>query len=186
MTKDEKRVAKILIDKLDSFLGKQPFTEECQVLYLMAEIRNILDLGREDKKTGLKIFCDWTLHNNLNFKIPQDFFINKFEKDISESNSAKINADNIIKNNTDFLTLRELKTELNIFLNKNQLSTKLTDDASYWGKFRRLLLEVLKGRPVQFDKGQMETLRFDSDKAGFTCYRLKLRNNNNIIKIKLK
>ena len=55
-----------IVDKISDFLHSHPtLTEECQAVYVMVELRKILD---HDKKTGIKEFdilrfyCDWTVH----------------------------------------------------------------------------------------------------------------------------
>ena len=56
-----------IIEKLDEFLSSHsPLMEECHIVYLMVEIRKILDHERDHRKNGefslLRFYCDWTVH----------------------------------------------------------------------------------------------------------------------------
>ena len=56
-----------IIEKLNEFLNNHiPLTEECHAVYLMVEIRKILDhkrtTGQSEDFSLLRFYCDWTVH----------------------------------------------------------------------------------------------------------------------------
>ena len=95
-------------------------------------------------------------------------------------------ANDIKSNQIDFFKLNELKTELKNFIASNKLPNKLVEDSAHWIIFIELLLEILKECPIVFNHGKIERLSLDEDKKGYVYYRFRLRNNRNIVKIKLK
>ena len=49
--------------KLERFFNERlPFTEEWQIVYLLVEIRKILDRGNNRKYPLLRFYADWAVH----------------------------------------------------------------------------------------------------------------------------
>lgn len=162
---------------------------EAKVLYFLAEIRKVLSLTN-NRTVSLKIFCDWVLHSELTYQSTINYFSNKFETYIDESSNSTEVSEAIKSNQRNFLKLNELKTELDNFLKSNGLQTNIIDDNSYWVKFIKLLLEILKDCPIKINSSKIKTLTITEDKKGICCYEFKLKfslsNKKNIIKIKIK
>jgi hypothetical protein len=61
-----------IVDKLNSFLSTHhTFTEEAQVVYLLIEIRKILDRDSNMKYPLLRFYCDWCVHTRKDKITPQ-------------------------------------------------------------------------------------------------------------------
>lgn len=52
-----------IVEKLDRFLAKHPFfDEDCHAVYLMVEVRKLLEKEAHANLLLLKFYCDWTVH----------------------------------------------------------------------------------------------------------------------------
>lgn len=177
-----------ILEKISKEL-KNGINTEAKVVYLLVEIKKILDLTN-NRTASLKIFRDWALHSELTYQSTIAYFTNKFEPYIDVNSNSKDVGKAILTNQKNFFKLNELKTELGNFLKSNKLQTDIVDDTSYWIKFITLLLEVLKECPITINSLKIEKLTITEDKNGINCYRIKLKNylsdKKNIIKIKLK
>ena len=173
----------LILEKISKEL-KSGIDTEAKTLYLLAEIRKVINLDGDYPLT-LNIFCNWILHSELNHRNTIRHFLNKFESYIDYSVDDKTIARNITSNQSDFLKLNELKTDLREFLKKNNLLHELTDNPRYWFRFVDLLLEILKECQITFNGRNIRALSVVKDKNGFNCYSFHLRNGK-VLKIKLK
>lgn len=174
---------KLILEKLSKVLNSGINTEE-KTLYLLVQIHKIRELDGENK-SYLDFFRDWLVHNEISYKTATDFFLSKFERYVSGLDTKKI-ARNFISQESDFFKFINIKTELRNFFIVNNLPSNLTDDNSYWLRFVRLLVEILKECPVKCKIGIIDTLSLVEDKSGNICFRFHLRDRKAIIKIKLK
>ncbi len=59
-----------IVDKLRRFLiSHNPLTEECHVIYLLVEIRKLLDCAPECENEFLRFYCDWSVHTEKTGRI---------------------------------------------------------------------------------------------------------------------
>lgn len=177
-----------VIKKLKKFLKGKTFSEECQVLYFIAEVRKIMELNKTPKYKFLKIFCDWAMHTKLNYSKTVQHFNDKFCHHINKRDSIKEIGKNIKDDQHKFFVLDELKTDLGIFLREERLGTELIDSPGRWSKFRMLLLEILMECSIELSSKKIKELSLSKSLDGYT-YRFHLKDkidNCNIIKIKLK
>lgn len=135
--------------KLKDFLIMQPFSRECESLYLMVEIRKILDHAYDRKNyTLLRFYCDWTLHTdkrqNLEYISP---IIEKIYNEIKFhiENHPFRPKELPLKN---FEYMEELKKEMKQFLTKEELQTDLCDNNLFWVEFVKLLVSILANQPI--------------------------------------
>jgi len=181
----------IILKKISNVL-KSEIDTEAKTLYLLAEIRKILELDKkkilelDKKKITLIIYCDWALHTVLNFKDTIARFSNKLENNIDYKIDIKEIAGNLKSSQSNFFKLNELKKELREFLKKNNLPCELVNNSNRWFKFIELLLEILKECTVIFKEGEIDKLTIGRDEKGNNYYGVKLRNSRDVIKIKLK
>ena len=74
-----------IIDKLDQELKYFPVRRESQVVYLLAEIRKVIEHEREQDPTCfevLELFCNWALHITISRKSNADrirMFVKAFD-----------------------------------------------------------------------------------------------------------
>ena len=179
---------KIVVDKLNSFLTKHSiFREECEVIYLMVQIRKILDFkdSKYPYKT-LRFYCNWVLHIKLSNKWTTKLLSNMLESAVDSRESGHDNARSVIKLCSDFLKVNTLKEELELFNKEHGLLLDLSGN-KLW-KFARLLLGIIEGCTVCFEStvvSKLELIKY-SDKEFH--YKLSLVNSRekSIIKLKLK
>lgn len=178
---------KTVIDKLKFFLKVHTlFTEECEVIYLMVQIRKILNDGGIPHRT-LRFYCNWALHNKLDQETTTSLLSDKLEPEINRKKSGHENARNLILYNSDFFKLNTLKDDLELFINENAIPTDLMDNKNWWG-FAKLLLEIIKDCHVYFvptEISELEIVKYDARNFG---YKFTLTNNRQkpVIKLKLK
>lgn len=136
-----------IIEKLSTFLNKnKTFNEECHVVYLLVEIRKILEHDNEREYKLLKFFCDWTVHTKkdrsmggiVNIVSEIDRLVSSVDKITTEQNEQ------ILK----FLEMKELRRELSQFFPSRFLPDNLTEDDLTWSTFVDTLAQVLSGQPI--------------------------------------
>lgn len=178
----------LVIDKLNNFLDKHPvFKEECEVIYLMVQIRKILDFKDSDHPyRTLRFYCNWVLHIKLCRKPTTKLLSNKLEQAVDSRKSGRDNARNIKKLCSDFLKLNTLKNELEIFIEEYSLPWNLSN--KIWWKFARLLLGIIEDCPVYFVSAvvsKLDPIKY-SDREFH--YKISIVNSREkpIIKLKLK
>lgn len=178
----------VVIDKLKNFLNKHPiFSEECEVIYLMVQIRKILDF--KDSKYSydtLRFYCNWVLHIKLNKEMTTNLLSNMLEPAVDSRKSGHDNARNIINLYSDFFKLNTLKKELEIFIKEYSLLWNLSN--KIWWKFARLLLEVISNCQVYFKStviSKLEPVKADNGEFGYKLSLVSSREKP-VIKLKLK
>jgi hypothetical protein len=138
-----------IIDKLEDHLAfHMPPTEECHVMYLMAEIRKILEHDNSsDKYPALRFYCNWCVHTHLDRP-------NRFMKQAAENIELEIQGlmDAKLpiskgKSLSAFLSMQELRRALAQFLGDNCLPTTLTDGDN-WKSFHTLLSDIISEQPI--------------------------------------
>lgn len=110
--------------KLDNLIKelKSLIRSEKQVMYILSEIRKKLELNNNNYPT-LKMYCSWTLHNDLSWKEAINFL--KTIDFNSEESMTKI-------------SLETFREELQKFLIDNNLPEEITKDE--WFQFRKYFL----------------------------------------------
>ena len=142
-----------IIKKLGIHLGLHtPPTEECHVLYLLAEIRKFLEQGKPDARYSvLEFYGNWCVHPLLDRKSP---FITQITPDILKCIQECITLNEPIEKGSylaKFLSLEHVKQVLKVFLIENKLPTEITVGAN-WETFRTMLLGILSEQPFEEPK----------------------------------
>lgn len=186
-----------IIEKLRKFLQNHPqFKEECEVIYLLVEIRKILDIDKDkdqDKKSShqsIRFYCNWVLHVNLDMKNTTKFISNMFDLDIDYSRSARKIAREMKSSHPDFFKLNDFKNELRKFFKNHDLPLSLVDTNKHWVAFIILLLGIIEECPVVCVKSSKKIERLDliKNKKEYYCYKFNLINSSDkpVIKLMLK
>lgn len=137
------------IKKLRIFLqNHSTFTEKCEVVYLMVEIRKILDIDKNKLYQSLRFYCNWTLHVDLKNKSTTQFISKMFDRDIDITKSGKDIARKMKSNHPDFFKLNDFKDELKKFFEDYNLPLSLLNENINWINFIKLLLEIVEECPV--------------------------------------
>jgi len=134
-----------IIDKLNDFLKKHTaIIDESGVVYLMVELRKILDrekdFGDSNEKFELvRFYADWTVHTQKDIITPA---IKNIMTKISNS------LDPFPRNgDIDFIYMFELKNELTLLFKKHNLENDLFRKGN-WFLFVKQLSKVLTDQPL--------------------------------------
>jgi hypothetical protein len=156
-----------IIQKLRGHLAHHmPPSEECHVLYLMAEIRKILE--QEDSKSQyapLNFYANWCVHTRL---ARPNKFINRTAEDIESEILASIKADLPIENGKlvkKFLSMQALKTALSDFLNDVDLPAEITEGGN-WASFQALLISIISEQPIIAPSKRIAQFLYDDSGNG--------------------
>ncbi len=131
--------------KLNKELEKE-ISKECQVVYLLVEIRKMLDQDNIPGYKLLRFFCDWAVHTKKDRKMEGivdivtkiDNLISNVDKITSQQNEQ------ILK----FLEMNELRKEFSQFLIVHNLPISLCKDDHNWSTFVDVLVQVLSEQPI--------------------------------------
>lgn len=179
---------KIIRDKLENFLKQHSvFKEDCEVVYLMVQIRRILEFKDSNYRYNtLRFYCNWVLHIKLSKETTTKLLSNMLEPAVDSSKSGHDNARSIIKLYSDFFKLNTLKKELEVFKKEYTLPLDLSN--KNWWKFATLLLGVVDGCSVDFKSALVSKLEPKKHSDKEFHYKLSLVNSREkpIIKLKLK
>lgn len=143
-----------IIDKLNLFISRHaPFKEECEAVYLMVELRKLLDrekqLGRENIDIPLvRFYCNWTVH-------------------ISKSNNhrlmelAETVINEVLKNQSADHHMAAFQKQMLSLFEKQGLNLKLFD-VNAWNSFMRVFVQVLAEQPIDKLKGEVSSFCYKS------------------------
>jgi hypothetical protein len=154
-----------IIEKLETHLGThtQP-TEECHVLYLMAEIRKYLDQEKPDAKYSvLRFYGNWCVHRVID---QNGSFIKQITPDIEKGIQHYISGQGQITKGDKlarFLSLELLKDALKAFLQEKAISVAITNGDN-WEAFRARLFGILSEQ--RFEEPEHKRFRIDYDRQG--------------------
>jgi len=134
-----------IFEKLGNFLRKHSnFKEECEIVYLLVELRKILDHNKNEFKSTnyplVRFHADWIVHTRKDYITPSI-------KDIMK----KVDNSIIIfpkDGNIDFLMLPEFKKELKEILETYNLPNGFCQNDADWMNFMLLLTQVIADQPL--------------------------------------
>ena len=151
-----------IVEKLDTFLKKHSMTEECEVVYLLVELRKILDKDREmgsDKYSLVRFHADWAVHTKKDRVTPaMREIMTKIEESID-----------VYPKNGDirFLLLPEFRNELLQLLKGNNLPHDFCQNDEKWFKFIFALTQVVADQPIINPSDNIAEFRYvDMKKEG--------------------
>jgi len=124
-------------EKLEPFLTTI-VEKECEVVYILAEIRKLLEQTDEENNfMVLKFYCSWVLHAKMN----SPRLLKEIEKE-KEKRDEKMDA--VME---EIVTLSKFREELKQFLSKQDLENEFKKD-EYWNKFKNKLIKVISECPL--------------------------------------
>jgi hypothetical protein len=172
---------------LQQFLRNHPvFKEECEVVYLMVQIRKILDYNSSlDSYDILRFYCNWTLHITLSDKRTTRIILRMFNNNVDFNKSGKEIASAVKDNSSDFFKLSTLKTEMEDFFNKYGIASIIISKS--WISFIRLLLKVVSMCPIVFTSDEIQKMELKEVNGNYN-YKFSLENKREkpIVKLKFK
>lgn len=134
-----------IVDKLNQFLLEhQPLKEEFEVVYLMVELRKLLDRDKEQNLSNsyslVRFHADWIVHTR------KDCITSAMKKIMSNIDKS---IDTYPKNgNIGFLLMPEFRKELSNLLEENNLPNSFCKDDDKWLDFILALTQVLADQPI--------------------------------------
>jgi hypothetical protein len=137
-----------IVEKLRNHLSG-PMDTECKVVYLLCEIRKLLDNQRSRPRPfALYLYCCWALHVDLSHPPTTMRFLKKVDSyvydklNVDETNWTTLSAEHAIFR--EFLYLDTFKKELFAFLGGHDLPTALCDEDERWFSFLRTFGGVIE------------------------------------------
>lgn len=150
-----------IVDKLSDFLLSHPtLSEECHAVYVMVELRKILD---HDRKAGIKEFdilrfyCDWTVHTDKD-RISSD--MKRVIDDLLQDIKCHIQNPVMARRDkaTRFVYMKNLRDELRKLVLAKGFDSSLVDAG--WIPFVKLLVKVLEDQPIINPTSEIESISF--------------------------
>jgi hypothetical protein len=142
---------KDIVDKLnESLIGS--IDTECQVVYVLVEVRKLLE---RDKVCGdfrsLKFCCDWAAHANLS-REPAKAFVKEIDDlfDRLPDNGDRGAGEGDL---AEIMYLARFREDLQNCLKVYKLPTKAFDDEQRWQEFLRLYSLVIQDCPLTYEGG---------------------------------
>lgn len=167
----------------------QPITSERQVVYILVEMRKLMELnGDDDSFWSLKFHCDWTAHSELRGPAAQEI-VRLFDKyqgmfdqmDALSPGEAQPFDDSFMPQLGLIMTLSNFRNELSQYLGSQGMDASVPFDDGWWPGFLRHYASVIEDCPLKcVSQGLKHTdevtlraqeLRPDTKAAtGFTLY----------------
>ena len=143
-----------IIRKLTSELH-EPFRTERQTVYLLVEIRKLLDLTTaRDTYQALRFYCDWAVHVEMSRSTAKKVvgIFDEYQQAIDASMDTPYQQEagdaRLLERISQTLELRSFRQELHAFLSANDLPNHITADNILWGEFISLYLSVIEDCPL--------------------------------------
>ena len=143
-----------IIDKLAREL-REPITSERQVVYLLVEIRKLMDINNDSAAyPSLRFACNWVVHTVLDKTAAQAFVnqVDKYQQSIEASHNAasgqKVDTSSF-KPTREILSLSKIRTELGAYLQQLGLNPRLANDDGHWADFVTHYARVVEDCPLR-------------------------------------
>lgn len=137
-----------IVEKLDTFLNKHmPPSEECHAVYLMVEIRKILDQENSRNFPLLRFYCNWTVHTDKYIEDEMKTVMEEMYRDIKEQieNPVMVKSDSAP---VRFAYMDNLKAEMKKFLEERSINLSIIESGN-WIEFIGFLVKVLEDQPIK-------------------------------------
>jgi hypothetical protein len=134
------------------------FTQECEVLRFMVEVRKVNDLrDKADKYPVLTFFCDWLVHPVLSFKSAQGI-LKGLDDFIAETKRGTAVADKNITFIGPLVSFALLQKELAVFLSEHELDTSVVN-GDEWFKFLSLYIDQIERAEIRSENPAKQGLK---------------------------
>ncbi|MBU0998740.1 hypothetical protein KKG24_00305 [Patescibacteria group bacterium] len=168
-----------IVEKLNRFLDKHKlFTEECHVIYLLVEIRKVLDRENNHKYPILRFYCNWSVHTDKDSTQEMEAIMKDIYQDIEKqiANPALVGIGGKTKV-IGFMYMEDLQAEMTKFLKEYKLPISLTGKNN-WLEFVKLLVKILADQPIKTPCTDIKQFAFLPAASG--CVRGRIDFNQNI------
>jgi hypothetical protein len=142
-----------LLSKIDQVLS-QPITEEMQVVYLLVEIRKLMDRTNY-QDTVLRTFCNWVAHIELEQKKEgSTIILREIENLVMRSEEGRE-----LPNPLQLVSACGFRKALERICTEHGLPTELTTQQERWSLFTKLYSSVVAECPITY-KASREELKY--------------------------
>lgn len=160
-----------IITKLKRALG-EPIEKECQVVYILAEARKLLErLGDKNNFSVLNFYSNWTLHPEIDRTSSIRPLLERIEETILKT--QKYDPLIIMK----MVNFDKFRSEIGTFLERFNIDNPFVN-IKFWRDFRRTLVAILIDCPLKPNYGEITEFRFvkapDKDDVS---YEIKFKNH---------
>jgi hypothetical protein len=160
-----------IIEKLDKFLSKDPIDSEMETVYLLVEIRKILDHAYK-KKTDflvLRFYCDWIVHTDKSYHLDHiapmvKNIYNDIKTQIEQSLYPLHGKPAIVES----MYMDKLKEEMGDLFRKEGLPSELFEK-DRWIGFISALVQVLTDQPILNPIAEVPRLVLTPSYPGCIC-----------------
>lgn len=139
-----------IIQKITPYLSR-PLEGECEVVYVMAEIRKVLEQHEANglpRLSVLNLFCNWALHT-ASYKDPTNIRAYFSAHDLRDGMTPEEFLDSRFFK--EIMNLAIMKTELGNFLKIHDLPNVILD-REQWSNFADLYTGVVSEVPMKYTK----------------------------------
>jgi hypothetical protein len=166
-----------IVKKLDKFLiDHNPMIEECQIVYLMVEMRKVIDHEKSSSTYPLlKFYGDWTVHtekDHITTEIKQMMTMMYQTAEADIKNPAFRKAGSPIM---QFAYMEGLSQEMKSFLEDHGIDSYLATEENKWLEFVKLLVKVLENQPITAPTPDIEFFIFEPANEGCVIGVLKFK-----------
>lgn len=154
-----------IINKLQELFSRHdPLPEEAHVLYLMVEVRKIIDKDRSATRFPLlKFYADWMVHSQKD-KITTE--IEQMSEEmyafaVTEINAPRPGMSGQSSHVLDFAYMEALSKEMTLFLTEAGVRSDMATDKRKWIDFASLLVKILENQPINSPSANVKTIIFE-------------------------
>ena len=137
-----------IIRKLSEAFG-EPLSREMQAVYILAEIRKLLELERlKSKYPSLNFHCCWALHVTAK-GVGADRILKRFDDAYAYWKDIHSAPKEVVLPLGRTMALSSFKLDLKCFLSRMQLPANLVTDEAQWLKFLTLYSAIIRDCPFK-------------------------------------
>ena len=132
----------------------EPISSERQVVYILVEIRKLLELNADaDRFPALNFYCDWAVHAVMD-KEGAKRIVRRFDElqrinDESRDGGTEPVIDQRLRTELDETTeLRRFRDQLGAYLSRNQLDPSVAAESASWRTFMKFYAQVVEACPL--------------------------------------
>lgn len=136
-----------ILEKLKKILS-EPIKNEYQVVYIIVEIRKLLEKIDRNKYGILRFYCHWALHSELNHLSPVREILNRIYEEHRKGDFKDVAF--------DFISFKYLKKEMIAFCKEDSINlpTEFLENYERWRRFQKIFSEIIKDSPLKMKPKQ--------------------------------
>ncbi len=167
-----------IVGKVERFLREHaPITEECHAVYLMVELRKLIDEEASPSPYKiLRFYADWTVHSRKD-RVTSE--MKRVITDVFEAAASEIRTRHTLLPNRDairaFAYMDALRDDVVALLAEHGIADTMTMPKANWLAFVQRLVKVLEGQPIMTPTEDVETVCFETAREGCVIGRIVFR-----------